>query len=579
MRNILILYDSRYSDIIRNYISLNPEDIYYGIFVNNNLYKNEDNKIINFLDANDYLNFEDLSNIDRESINIAKSWYIKSCYDISTFKGISIGRVVEYDIMKIICQNLKSFVLLEKIIEKEKIETILISGDNRYFEKSAEIIAKNNNITIENFCENEYKKTRHINIKSRIKKYISNHSNYIYSISNIGKNDNAEILFVYSKRSEYLINKLSKHYRISLVVLDHIINPKILIKRNITVIQLKPYNLSENEDEWIKGLVQNFESYLISSFDKKFIELLLLTDIKSYLKSIFNFYLKYIPTISKQLSDKKYNLVIVGQDFLGIPRLIVECANKLNIKTFVLQHGAYGFYPYFVSPISKYVGIWGKKWGDWLKKIGVDDSRFIITGEPYYDKYFKIKNKNKNPIKNILIPFTNNVTISSFGEFSKCELNIIRILNALSHFDQEINIILKMRTKNEYSKGLDLVRKSQANNVKVIGKTNNYKLLSKVDIIVTNGSTIAFEGFLLNKLVLIENFECVRHKDRNPYSFSNATFEFNSEKELITLINDIINDKQLVDILSENVQKFLEHYFITGNSFECTRKAIHNLVR
>lgn len=580
MKNVLVLYDSRYSDSIREYIYLNPEDTYYGIFVDDNLYADGDNKIINFLSVSDYLNFDDLSNIDRKSINIAKSWYIKSGHDMSTFKGISIGRVVEYDIMKIICQNLKSFILLEKIVEKEKIDVILTYGNNKYFAKGAEIIAKNRSLINEIFYKNIFKKEKHISIKSRIIKYLSNHNNYIYSISNIFNHGKTEILFVYSKRNEHLINNLSKHYRISLLTVSPIISPKVLVKKNIIVVQLKYNNLSENDNKWINKQINYFENYLRKIFDKEFIELVLLTDIKITLRKIFSFYLKYISRIKKDILSNKYKVVIVEQDFSGVSRLTTACANKLHIKTLVLQHGAYGFYPYFVSPISNYVGIWGRKWGDWFKKIGINSSKLVITGEPYYDKYFKIKKKiiKINIPLNVLIPFQPNVSISSLGEYSRNEINIIRVLNALSHFREDISITLKMRSNNDLTKGLDIVNKSYAKNVRVIGETNNYKLISKTDIIITKGSTMAFEGFLLNKIVLIENFNGIRPKSVNPFAFADASLEFHTDEELISLIKNIINDKKLINSIIEKEKIFLNSYYIKSNSLKKTLKVIENII-
>lgn len=563
--NVLILYSSVNQSEIMNYINSNIDYNYFGLITDNDAYKLEDLRIIKFIKQEDYLNPNELHDIDEISLEIAKNWYVHNSIDLSKKGKVSLGKVCQYDIMNISCQLLQSYNLINKIIHKNNISLIILSSTNKYFTISGNILAANNGVELYKLKTDNVQITK-LSIRNKLIRIINKYDSLLYSLLNFVKRK-SDLSFFYSERNISLINELSVNYGITLLTLKPIIKLNLLLNGRLRIIKVSQSNLLENDFTFISKLLSSFNLYvnekfnnnIVNIFNNSFIQL----EITNYLKL-------YISYINSKTLNQKAKLVIVGQDFQGVQRLFVEVSKQFNIKTIVLQHGVYGFFPFFVSPISNYIAVWGEKWKEWLSSIGDSDLSFVVIGEPYYDKLLRLKeNKKKSQKIEVLIPFQPNVTISSFSNYSINELKIIKILNVLVLFENRISVTLKMRNNEQIEHGYKIKNLSKyKNKISIVGKTNNFKLLAKSDIVVTSGSTMGFEALLLNKTVLVENFDKMSVNESHPFYSDELSTKFESAMELEQILNSIINNSSSdINVNSDSLKKLVEKkYYPSGES-------------
>lgn len=91
-------------------------------------------------------------------------------------------------------------------------------------------------------------------------------------------------------------------------------------------------------------------------------------------------------SLLKMLTPK---VILASTDAHRIARIVMQVANKLGIKTCVIQHGAptweYGYLPVYADRMM----VWGADYAEWFRSKGTDPSRIVVTGNPRFDKSFR----------------------------------------------------------------------------------------------------------------------------------------------------------------------------------------------
>ena len=76
------------------------------------------------------LSFDEMSEIDSTALKIATTWHQnKTIRDTLTYDGINLGFLVEWETFHYLIQTIKNYVMLEKILEKENPDKVIIFGD------------------------------------------------------------------------------------------------------------------------------------------------------------------------------------------------------------------------------------------------------------------------------------------------------------------------------------------------------------------------------------------------------------------------------------------------------------------
>ncbi len=599
MKNILFIitdsYTKKLNSVIKEYSGCNL----FAFNISDNFCDDNNADKLNLINILSYLNYSDLTIIDKTALNISKKWYIENNLDISEYEGISLGKIVQYEIMEYFVGAIKSLTFINKIIEIEKIDKIILFGNNNIYEKAAIIFGKQSKCIVENhFIHTSKSKSPQNNIKiSLFAKYlIIIFHNIIRKIRFRKIQPKKHILVTFSKRLTSLTNDINKctNYLISLIITSSFPNISDL-KKNISLRKVfNIFNQTDSSELSIAKTIfnnskQNIEKEILKS-EVEYLPDYINNDIEAYFINNKKKVISYIDNMGQYIKNSKIDIIIVNQDFRDLPRVVVEIGNKESIPTIVMQHGAYGHFPYFVSPVSKFIGVWGEKWKNWfLRDLGIEERRLVITGEPFYDEYLQNKNKefrsiflNKHNIsvekKIILYAFSNSLDISATNYEMLNENLAYKVLKILSKFD-DYHIIFKMHHGNNHLMNWEsILRNTGARNVTVINKTNNLELLKSADLIITRSSTMAFEGIILDKPVVIMNFPLKVPPAYNPFADSKATILVEKEEDLAETIKNAFEDPETLKNLRNGRKLFRQKFFINDNSFNRTLNALNKII-
>lgn len=126
-------------------------------------------------------------------------------------------------------------------------------------------------------------------------------------------------------------------------------------------------------------------------------------------------------SLLKMLAPK---VVLASTDAHRIARIVMQVANKLDIKTCVIQHGAptweYGYLPVYADRIM----VWGADYAEWFRSRGTDSSRIAVTGNPRFDKSFKnhVVSQGSNSVFVLPNPVDRELTRVLIAESIRCAL-------------------------------------------------------------------------------------------------------------------------------------------------------------
>lgn len=546
---------------------------------------------VTFKEPWSYFEFPELAEIDKMALNIAKSWYISENKDLTTYQDISIGEVIQYEIMTYFVAALKSLTLIFKIIKKEKIEEIFLFGKESIYEKAAVTVGEQKNIKVAKFW-NESKKeyTEKVNIKKHLKltaiTFLIAFHNMLKRRFLIEKTYSRKNIFIQSSyRFLSLIKKLAENndFFITIFVTGYIkelFNEGLFRKKNVILVRGFPLRFLFSKDDSKNSLIAKKMYKNLRKNVKNKIERtgilglweLIKDDFSPFVMNQMSRAMKDYRIVDRYIVKSRTDAIVVGQDFLGVQRLVVALGNTRGIPTMVLQHGGtLKLYPYFVSPISKIVGTWGEKWADWFINLGVRRERIKITGEPYYDDFLENRdNFNRSSFlsrfripegkKIILYAYQPDVTISALSFNMLNEKVSYKICKTVGNVE-DYWMIFKLRPGDSLDKGLKIVERSGAKNVVVISKTDNSELLKASDLIITRSSTMAFEGMLLGKPVISLNLYLKWSNEWKLFSKNSGVMEIDKEEDLLSTIERIFEESKLKESLDAGRKEFLKKYF------------------
>ncbi len=591
MKKALLFYrELYYKEVIKKKENFKDCQVVAINLDDNIFFSNLGNNII-FKEPWSYFEFSELAEIDKMALNIAKNWYISENKDLTTYQDILIGEIIQYEIMTYFVAALKSLTLIFKIIKKEKIEEIFLFGKESIYEKAAVTVGEQKNIKVAKFWDESKKEyTEKVNIKKHLKLTAIT---FLIAFHNILKrrfliektHSRKNVVIQSSYRFLSLIKKLAENndFFITIFVTGYIkelFNEGLFRKKNIILVRGFPLRFLFSKDHNKSSLIakrmwKNLEENVKEKVEKtKIFGLweLIKNDFPPFVVNQMSKVIKNYRIVNKHIVKNRTDGIVAGQDFLGIPRLVVALGNARGIPTMTLQHGVCGFYPHFVLPISKVVGIWGKGWANWFTDyLEVKRERIRIIGEPFYDDFFQGESDfNKTRFLNrygipagkkvILYAYQPHVTISALSFRMLNEKTVYKICKIIRK-SEDYYMIFKLRPGDPQDKGLKIVERSGAKNVVVISRTDNLGLLKASDLIITRSSTLAFEGMLLGKPVIILDFHRRCTGTINPFLGTSGVVKVNKEEDLLPTIARIFEEPKLKESLDAGRKEFLKKYF------------------
>ena len=305
---------------------------------------------------------KDCYEIDARALQASENWYKKeSGEDISLYEGISLGKMVEYKLMKYFvalfagrpCPDWRS----------------RVEGQSN---KCPLDILKSFFWHFLVFFTPHRKKTK---FKQTI--LIEGYGKFITLIKRLAREGNRVIVLGRLGFGKGLFHPNVFYY------------PWSRLKGSIppaTSLRAEGEAISSFLDCFVANASRNDMRFTFKSFDAA-------TFIKKKLEDIiqqdFSLIAASILKIKKFLIKQKVNTIIILQDREGINRILTACGNSLGLNTVEIQHGTLANLPYLVFPISRKICVWGKASKEFYLKRNIDEKRIYITGDPNFERLKK----------------------------------------------------------------------------------------------------------------------------------------------------------------------------------------------
>ena len=608
MTNEIILLDNL-EDITKldNYIK-NPNS--KKICFNYNSYRILNKKGITCTYAEDYFNEQDQILLDKLTIEITNNWYKNK--DVSKFleyHEINIGRLLEIELMPYFCKEIKKFIGIFRIIEKENPNKIITSSLGNFVfpiknefnhinfpsQKNSSLYYDIIEIPIEIGFKIIILKISRENYQ-RLKKIVDAIVSLLQPRKfNLNENSSKKNILLVEFNPAIYKNMLQKFSQtnFNLILLNQRV-PVITDLNSLKIIKntnCKLINLEKVHDK-IKVKIKNDQKLM-----KQNIKLLLSYDIFEKIFSFNNnsfwncikddFYIllekRYSELIRKIIISELFfdnahiDLVLDWAHTATEEKILTHFATKKNIPIITLQHGIYPtnekFGKYLVHigliPNGNKIVVWGNAITKYILKYYNNQSHIINIGSPKHDKYFMHNSKNKTNYVLIILSElfhsnfegTNSKTMQRLDEYIKKTYEIIKKVS-------NKKIIVKFRSRQSSFDGHQLINDLDPN-ISTYQSRDIFDVINMCDtVIVFNFSTTILDAMIMKKptmTILPEN----QGFEDDVIMKSGATLVVNNLNELETKLVDILTNDKLREKLVEDGQKIVNEYFINqGNASE-----------
>jgi hypothetical protein len=322
---------------------------------------------------------------------------------------------------------------------------------------------------------------------------------------------------------------------------------------------------------------------------------------------IYNKIVDFTDVDQKEISENKFK-IIIKKIFLKNPetnqyalsfilyknKFLFKTKNKMKINLFSniktqIDHIMFNF---LGDPKKRFTNladlnlvnneIWLKK----FKEYGIDGGKMVITGNPYWDKYFEIF-KKRNLLKEPVIHKPVKILILTsplveHGYWSKKQRDeIIRKLTKILTKEKDFLFAFKIHPTSEYLKTYKKFTEKDSKKIRIYQKESLWDIADNYDIVISYGfsmihTEIAIAGY---RMILCDFDQKFRLMPLVDLAMDSGFVKIcNNLEELPMQIHDLV-DKQIKfsKKFDNEIKKFL--YKFDGNSGKRVAEAIQLLLR
>ncbi len=528
-----------------------------------------------------YLTAKNIDHIDHLSYQVSRKWFIQNNKDQTLYRGISLGKILQVPVFFYLKKTLEKIEMLRCLVKRNGIKELIFFSDPKIF---------NPFIYTLNIPTKFYRLPSLSIGWKNILKFIYYHGYLVYLTSYLGKfikkiksskslKHSPRILFFYDKGFKVLepVRHIASRKKEKLFEILTTGDPKIdnhLKEKPISYstlnsdLNLEPFSFFEKifwlEKIWRKKI----RNHLILNYHGTNL------NIKSHdLKNLWQragfSHLCYLEAAEKYFSrQKKLKSVVVPQDVWPFAKTIILTAQKNNIFTLVVQHGVTldkEYYKIAYLPLTAdKIAVWGKISKNYFLRNGVPKNKIKITGFPGFDRLIHpkfrfnhsefCKQYHIDPKKRLVLYITQNFSEKKKGMIFE---NILKVSRALP----QIFFIVKLHPAPEetisfYSSILQ-EKKYIPKNILFLKDEDTLSLVQICDLLITVHSTVHLEATLLDKDIIILNFD---HDPELAISKYKAALNIDKSNQLAKSIQNILYHPKIQQELQNNRQKFIKDY-------------------
>lgn len=535
----------------------------------------------------EYIGVQDLASIDRLGLEIAHNWYRRDGSDPSRLRLLSLGQLIEHPVMLFAVNRIKPLVLLPKLVRALEINRLVVFGGDSVWERAAQIIAGPENLCITRLTGDKSAKPPSVAKPSKVVRqpFWNRHRMYswacaiqarIHSALCRFESEQPEVAVVASGRTVPVIRRILQRsdFRMRILAEGALGDLASLAFRNASrlgLVFVPPSTKAQISDEELRGPLAALDNAIAAAGLPGLTELVR-EDSRPWLRNQMLQAARWEASAFEYLRSITARLLIVLQDFQGAQRALALAARTKGIRCLTQQHGAIGFYPYFVAPVCDYVSVWSRKWSKWFTDdLGVEPERIRVISEPLYEKHvvssgsrpdstWRLKQGIPPDPALVLYAFQPNPPISAFSHPAAGELAAMDACAELGRLER-VWTILKMHPSWPAEVARQIVSCSKAANVTVLVETNNFELLQNVDVVVTRTSTLAFEAALLGvPVVALDSPPPGSIRERNPFLTGDFALVASTAQEAAALTRRLISDPEFRSAVCRRQQENLPTY-------------------
>ncbi len=294
--------------------------------------------------------------------------------------------------------------------------------------------------------------------------------------------------------------------------------------------------------------------------------------LKNSLKNQFHIYVPFILMADKLLDELKPKIVISG-DFCD-PRCIalLLSAKAKKIPTMVIQQGIVSdVCSDFCFPITDVVAIWNTDTMDTLIKMGAEMTKFVITGNPGYDRIKKdivefSENNNNGKVKVLFISQPGHPHGIGNRKMKRMKIEIISSFEQVENFQ----LIIKPHPDEKNSYFAKEIKKRKLKNVILKNHNDNVTdLIGGSQIVIGFYSTAIIEAIAYDKDIMIYDEDADYNKFM-PFEKENAAVGVNNGISIKQFLIEWENNNVLKEKLKNGRKNYLNKYLknIDGKSSE-----------
>ena len=551
------------------------------------------------------LSLDEMYEIDSAALKIATTWYQnKTIPDILTLDGINLGFLVEWEFFHYLIQTIKNYIMLEKILEKEKPDKVIIFGDigpvNTIFDKhniayELKDSREDNNkfimdyivikydilghpisfkISLSKFSwiKKQYEKVVHMILKLSPSKGKRNNSKKSYLLLEFNPTTYSDLLYTAKKNNINL--KLLNFRRPAIWNINSL---KIIMRSGCDIINMDIDKvLNDNKIKSAIDYLRNSDELdEVFSIRNKSFWFFIKDDFVNFCISRFSQALQEIKISSDILKNQKVDCVIGWNDALQTEKTIMITGKRAGIPTVVLQHGlfahrekmpkedAYIRINGFLPLVADYLCVWGNIMSQHSTKLGMKKENVLTVGSPRYDN-FLVQPKSKIKEKKTILFATSGLANFSASQFTseileKYEKSLEVICSICKKF-KEYELIVKLHPYSYDFIDVKNIIKKNYPDAKIIQNANMANLIENCDVLITYAqSTVLLEAMMLEKpTISIWLYDFISPEEDILFKYDAITVS--TSESLESNLKKILTDKDFADLKVKNGKKFVNDY-------------------
>jgi len=556
-------------------------------------------------------------------------WYDKEFLEQFNFNNINLLGILDTaELHMLLIHQLKNFLIIKRIIEKENPQKIIISKN---LHDTVFPLIEKRNIKLEMFDGDQkyhlewdrielkfnlYKKPITIQIsRSTFNKIKTIFENVTCTIFNLWKNnDNKKktVLFLEINPAVYSKLLMNLHKLGQNVLFFNKRRPAIWNLQSINLLRkynCKLINSKKIEKKESKNIIFLTNQYLdkLNKFwlnDKSFFDIFIIEKISiwpSIKQILFDTYKNRIKEyitlviISKKILESNDIKCIMCSNVFGETEKTVLNFNNNSKPSILLEHG----YANYTPKIQRYdilsmyglfkdkIGVWGEVQKKYLiEQKNIDPNRIVVCGSPRHDLFF-LNNKTKISKLNKTILLTihsiNDVSGQADTDLYLKFENLLKQICIISKNFKMVNLIVKLHPNQDiHNQEIKKIVHEIDSTIPIFQQKSIKELLMSCDTLINispegfDPSTVILEGLIFNKPtmnIVIDNqfYDFQYEKD-------DAILSISANSDIEKYIHDIIFDETLRQKFIQNGKNHVKNYLSNhGNSSEYLAKFLSTL--